>query len=51
MNIKDVIKKVEKLYTMALAQKGATPLAVGWKSKEEQHLRFLKLLMIVNDKS
>ncbi len=51
MDIKDVIKKVENLYSNGIINKVPNHLAVGWKSKEEQYLRFQKLLMVISDKS
>ncbi len=41
--IRQALHKVRALYDRNIAEKGLSPLALGWKNKQEQELRFAKL--------
>lgn len=46
--MKDIIKQIEKLYSDNLETHGIDPKSAGWNSAGGQHLRFQKLLSIIN---
>jgi len=48
---KYLLDKIKNLYSEGLERYGFNSKAVGWKSKEQQYLRFLKLLSIIEDKN
>ncbi len=50
-NINYLLEKVKNLYTKGLEEYGFNSKAVGWKSKEHQYLRFLKLLSVIENKN
>ena len=49
MNIDKELKKVRKLYSENIVEKGPMSQAVGWNSQECQNLRFRKLSRIIED--
>jgi SAM-dependent methyltransferase len=50
-DINSLLEKVKNLYTKGLEEYGFNSKSVGWKSKEQQYLRFFKLLSVVENKN
>lgn len=50
-NFQENLSEIEKLYTNNLQELGSGPKALGWKTKEEQNLRFFKLTSNLLNKS
>ncbi len=47
MDIRSQLKKIQELYTKNIQERGVAPKAVGWKTEEDQQLRFEKLVAVI----
>jgi SAM-dependent methyltransferase len=47
-NVKEILKRIEKLYSENMESHGCNSRSVGWKDRESQNLRFEKLVQVID---